>query len=242
MSFLFAMQTSPPPAGGQASLASGPSADSKDEKKVVAVVPALRTNGKPMGAMATLPPPIEATPRVKKTFRFAVSTNGTYQTTLASLLGACGGTCTIANSKVQPWASSVRVRRLTVWPPGGATGNYTFIDWASSGSAGFVPDTAKINIVPDGVVVSSALRFVPPKGSLAGNWLNPVTLSTSSILFGGTYKIGSIVDLDIEFTLSNVSEAGNITVAAATLGNIYYLALDGPSSNKIVPQGVPTTA
>jgi len=197
------------------------------------------------GGKAILPPVLEATPRLSHVYRYVVSATTSPVITVANILGACGGICTVANSKVQPWASSFRIKSVTVFPCAGSfsgAGVYTFLDWVSAGSSGYVPDTAKMLNIPDGLTVSSPLRFRPPRGSLAGNWINPVTISTSAGLFGGTFKVGSVVDFSVEFTLSNVSEAGNITVTTGTLGNVYYLALDGPSSNKFVPAGLPTTS
>jgi hypothetical protein len=197
--------------------------------------------GKSLSSGMSLPPVLEATPHVRHVFRYGVASTATVSCTLASLLGACGGICTIANSKVQPWASSIRIRSLTVWPPS-ASGNYTFVNWSSAGSSGYLPDTAKMINIPDGLTITKALRFVPPKGSLAGNWLNPVTISTSAVIFGMTIHVGSVVDFHVEYTLSNVSQAGTITVVAGTLGNVYYLPLDGVSSNKLLAAGLPTTA
>lgn len=232
--------------------------ETKDEKKaepVAAVAAAgavlagfIPGTGKPVSGSSrrlpggfSLPPMLEATPRVSHTFRYAASNTATVSVSLAHLIGTCGGTCVVANSKLQPWASSVRIKSLTIWPPV-ASGNYTFVNWAASASGGYVPDTATMVNVPDSVTVTGALRFVPPKNSLASFWLNPVTISTSATVFGMTIKIGSILDFDVEFTLSNVSESGQQTIVAGILSNVYYLALDGPTSNKLVPQGVPTTA
>ncbi len=192
------------------------------------------------GKVMSLPPVIEATPRLSHRFRFGVAGTSTLSITLANLLGALGGICTVANSKVQPWASTVRIKGITIFPSSG-TGVYTFINWSSGGSSGYVADTAKNVNIPDGVTVTKALSFRPPRYALASFWLNPVTLSTSAVIFGLTIHVGSILDLDVEYTLSNVVQPGNITVTSATLGNTYYLDLDGPSSHKLIPQGVPTT-
>jgi len=231
-------------------------ADSKEEKKLVSVSGpsrgAIRTFGefppklkgkfaRKVSMRAMLPPELDPTPHCRKVFRFGVAATGTYSITIGSVLGACGGICSIASSKLQPWASSFRINRVVVYPSVG-TGVYTFFDWTPSGSSGYVPDTATICNIPDGVSVTGPMRFIPPARSLAGDWINPASFTASTQLVGCTVHIGSVVDLEIEFTLSNVSEATNVTIASGTLGAVYYLALDGPSSNKLIPQGLPTTS
>jgi hypothetical protein len=56
-----------------------------------------------------------------------------------------------------------------------------------------------------------------------------------------TCTVGSVVDVHVSFRTSGAIAAGTHSVTTATLGNIYYLALDGPSSNVYVPVGLPTT-
>jgi hypothetical protein len=234
--------SSPPGVDCKRDAAIEDSKEIKVELSLPTVPSPMRSMGVALASAVKLPPVLEATPRLSHVYRFAASANSSLTITMANLLGAFGGVCTVANSKVQPWASSFRIRSLTIWPAYAASGNYTFVDWVSAGSSGYVPDTASMINIPDGITVTTALRFKPPRGSLAGHWLNPVTISSSAVVFGCTVKIGSVLDLDVEYTLSNISEAGNITVTAGTLGLVYYLALDGPSSNKLVPQGLPTTA
>jgi urea transporter len=53
---------------------------------------------------------------------------------------------------------------------------------------------------------------------------------------------GAVIDLAVDFTLSGQFEAFTQVVATAVVGTVYYLALDGPSSNTLVPVGVPTTS
>jgi hypothetical protein len=68
-------------------------------------------------------------------------------------------------------------------------------------------------------------------------------LSTAAVnLFALSCPIGSIVDLSVSFTLSNIQGALQETVASGSLGNVYYLALDGPSANTYIPLGLPTTS
>jgi len=53
---------------------------------------------------------------------------------------------------------------------------------------------------------------------------------------------GSIVDFEVESRLSNQFGLTPITVSVGVLNKVYYLALDGPSSNIFRPVGLPSTA
>jgi len=61
-------------------------------------------------------------------------------------------------------------------------------------------------------------------------------------MFNITTNAEAIIDLAVDYRISNVFSPVASTVAAGTLGSVYYLALDGPSSNKLQVVGLPTTA
>ncbi len=243
---------SPPPATAAAMVHDlvlhepGSKAESKEEEKLT--VPSklmVRSLGVSGGARASLPPEMEATCFVRKRFRFRASAalSGA-SLTLNGFLGACGGICTVANTNLRAWASSFQIKRVVAWPPGGVSGstNQVFIDWSSAGNSNFTPDTSRIVTIPDGVTVTKSLVFEPPTKSLAEFWYNPTNMSATGPIMAMTCPSGTIVDLILTFTLSNVNLGNNITIAAGSVGTVYYLALDGPSNNKLVPLGVPTTA
>jgi len=148
-----------------------------------------------------------------------------------------GSICTVANSKVQPWTSSIRLVKVTVWPaPSASAASATELYW-SNGTSAQIPDEARITTIPEGISVTRALTFKPPAMSLAADWLVvPATIFTISS------PVGSVVDVTIQSRLSNIFEVANITIVTGTLGTVYYLALDGPATNKYLPQGLPTTA
>jgi hypothetical protein len=202
----------------------------------------IRTLGTRGGAMS-LPPPLSTTVRISHTFRFrATSTLTGVSCSFTNVLGALGGICTVANSVVRSFGSSLKISKLIAWPPASTTADVVFIDWDPQGSAQFVPDDSKVVTIPDGVSVSRALVFSPPRNSLASDWLNASAFSPTNILFGMTAPTGTIIDLHVTYTLSNVSGGLNQSVVAGTLGQVYFLPLDGPSSNKIRSVGVPSTA
>ncbi len=89
--------------------------------------------------------------------------------------------------------------------------------------------------------MTGRLRFFPPKKSLASDWIVPAAASLN--VFNITVSAGGIVILDVEATLTNAQATVSITsITTATLGQAYYLALDGRATNIIRPVGMVTTA
>jgi len=189
-----------------------------------------------------LPPVLQTTPTLSHTFRFrTVASLTAVGCGLGGVLGALGSICTVTNSKVRTLASSLRVKSITMWLPAGTTGDSAFLDWGNGSFSGFVKDESQLVTVPDGVTVTTALRFVPPAKSLCGDWLNPSTISLSTPLWFVNCPAGTIIDLDVEYTTSNVSQGVDQSVATGVLGLLYYLSLDGAGGNQIVPIGLLTT-
>ncbi len=197
----------------------------------------------PNGKRVLAPPPIHTTPTISHVFRFRCSQAGSYGIQTGFLSGACGALAT-SSTTVQNLASSIKLHSIKVYMPATAAGtaDTAMVYWNYSTSAGFVKDDSVSESLPDGVTTSGALVFKPPKDALASNWLS-TTLSFSNTCFTIALPVGAIIDLHISFTLMN-NNAGYsaTTVSTATTGRIYYLPLDGVSSNKLVPQGITTTA
>jgi len=196
----------------------------------------MPSRGRP-GMAGPLPPKLDATPFVSHTFRFSNTAAGNAVVSFDTLCGALGGICTVANSKVQPWASSIRLKKVTVWPSASSSSVQKVELFWEQGTSGQIRDSSIITDLPEGITVTKAVSFVPPAKSLASDWL-----ATPANVFAINAPVGSIIDLSIDFTLANIYADGLQTVASATLGNIYYLALDGATANKYVPIGVPTTS
>jgi len=212
-----------------------PSADSK----LSAVSLTRSVAAAPRAARSSLPPRIDATVVVRHRFRFNVTSASAVSVTNATLLGALGGICTVANTTVKGWVGSYRLRSVTVWP-GALTTSQTSaqLQWGA-GTSSQARDQSMIESIPEGVTSTSGLVFVPPPEALASMW---VLSNASMTVFTAVCPVGSILDLSVEMTLSNVASGVSSTVAAGVLGTAYYLALDGPSGNLYKPIGVPTTA
>lgn len=197
----------------------------------------------PNGKRLLAPPAIHTTPNVTHVFRYRCSQAGSYGIQTGFLSGACGALAT-SSTTVQNLASSIKLHSIKVYMPAttAGTADTAMVYWNYSTSAGFVKDDSVSESVPDGVTTSGALVFKPPRDALASNWLS-TTLAFSNTCFTIALPVGAIIDLHISYTLMN-SNAGYsaTTVSTATQGRIYYLPLDGVSSNKLVPQGITTTA
>lgn len=85
--------------------------------------------------------------------------------------------------------------------------------------------------------MTGAVKFVPGPGSLASFWqIAPANY------FDVTAPVGSITDVHVTFCVSNEFQVALATIVSGSLGNVYYLALDGPASNLYVPEGLFTTS
>jgi len=187
-----------------------------------------------------LPPRIQLSPAVSHVFRFRSTSASPASITVADILGALGGICTVANSKVDTWASCFKIHKVTVWPSGSTSApTLATLQWAQGESAQ-VPDEVYDEAIPEGITATKALVFAPPAKSLCGFWIN--SMDSAAAVFAITSSIGSIVDLQVSFRLVNAFAGVLATVAAGTLGTVYYLALDGPSSNTYVPVGMLSTS
>jgi len=177
---------------------------------------------------------------MRHTFRFQASSGVTLiPCTVGDVFGIIGNIGTVTNSSVVGIASSIRVNAVKVYSSGqgGAVVNGE-IAWSSSADVNTEDLTLTNATIP--YDRPSVVRSEPPVGSLASFWWNSSSTSTTN-LFGVSAAIGSIIDVDVSWTLVNTLPSYTTSVATAVVGTFYYLALDGPASNKLTPVGVPTT-
>lgn len=212
----------------------------KELKSEALAAPASMVSGKArkLGG-SSLPPVRDMTVTAKShTFRY-ISTNGANGTnvTPTNIIGACGGICTVANSKLTPWASSFLLKCIRCWPGTSSTGyEDVVIRWAAYNSIG-TKDSKLERAIPQGLTSTGALEFRPPKNTVATWW----QVANSSVLLVISCAPGSILEMDIDFTLSNTFVTTDATIATGTLASVYYLPLDGATAHTITPLGLPTT-
>jgi len=199
----------------------------------------LTSRGRTKWGRSSLPPEIQCTPVLRRTFGFQVNVNAAATNVSGiDISGALGGICTIVNSKFQPWASTFRIREIRIWPSPSTSGfQQAVVSWALALS-NQVKDDEKFQALPEGCTETRMMVSRPPRGAIASMWQAP----TASSIFLLSISAGAIVHFDVEYTLSNQITAGNMTIVSGVLGQIYYLALDGPTTNIVRPIGLPTTA
>jgi len=212
--------------------------ESKDEDSVLpeAKMTESKMLGKPSKGLS-LPPMIDLTPVVKRhVFRYVSASGGVATVTYNSVIGACGGICTATNSIIRPWASSFKLHRVTIWPGVSTTGVETCnLEWASASN--YEKDAFKDRTVPQGVTSSSALSFVPPKESSAAFW----NTGGSNALCFITTSPGSVVDVELTFTISASQSNPTQTIATGVLSQPYYLYLDGSTAHTLKPSALQST-
>jgi len=172
-------------------------------------------------------------------FRFECTTGESVNISLLNLFGILGNICSVANTTLVGWAGSLRLKQVEIFESAQSVSTVnSVISWYTNSSANLADKLTLNSTIPYDLPSRNAA--VPPKNSLASFWWN--TSSSSSLaLFGLQTAVGSIVDVTIDFTLGNQAGGYMQTVSTANLGGDYYLALDGPASNKLVPIGLPTT-
>lgn len=211
--------------------------DDKKEKKELSRAPEMKLSKTFMGSSGlSLPPRLEATVNVQDShFRFEAASSSTVSASFNDIFGALGGIVVVANSNFKPWASSYRIKSITAWPPSGSSAS---LSW-NIGTSGQQRDQETCQDVPTGVTSTKPIVFRPPKHTLAGDWVLGTASNTNH--FTMIVTAGTIIDLHVQFTLSNQVQAGSLSISTGTLGLVYYLPLDGAGSNIIQQIHLPTT-
>lgn len=185
----------------------------------------------------SLPPTLQLTPSLSHTFRYNVGSTGTLPVTASNLITAAGCVCTVNLTTAVSQFTSVKVHSVKIWPAVTSTAETCLVTWGSS-NTDYAKDDAKNNQLPGGLAVTKPVVSHPPKGSL---WRDYITLKDPTVVvFSLTAPTGSVLDLHATWQLVNTFPTSSISVSAATLGNIFYPALDGPASNHVLPVELPT--
>jgi hypothetical protein len=184
------------------------------------------------------PPSLKSNIVLNHTFRYR--SNNVIATAITSngFLGGAGGICTVANTTLVGFFYALRIRRIKVWTITATAGTAATcsVEWQGQANTPNmeVSDTSINTAVP------AMLNSVPPRNSLAANW---ATANTGQLCIL-TCPVGTIVDVSLQLVAWD-GEANNSinTISAGTLGQVYYLALDQPSSTqRYVPISLSTTA
>jgi len=152
------------------------------------------------------------------------------------LLGICG-TIATTTTTVATIASTVRLRRITIWPDAG--GEATIYWSPSPGTGDGQPDVAHDESIPTGITMDRPVTSVPPRNSLASFWRTPLTSSPVEI-FKLTATSGSIIDVEVDFTVCRGIIPSVMSVTGAVVNSFYTFFLDGFSSHKLQPLATPS--
>lgn len=173
-------------------------------------------------------------------FRFVCTAGETISITVADIFGTIGGIGTINNSTITLFASSFKLRRVSIIESAqSVTAVSSELLWYSAADVNSADKVYMNTTIPYDrpTVISQA----PPRGSLASFWWNTSSV-LSTVLFTISCSIGSTIETYLDFTfLNNAPSTGIAGVATVVVGNTYYLALDGFASNKLIPVGLPST-
>jgi hypothetical protein len=204
-----------------------------------------RKGKKKGGALSSLPPTLESVISATHTFRFSCQTaisNTVQNITVGNLAGAIGGIGSVVNTSVQCMASSLRVHRVTIWPPLETTNPNAAPEllWFSPITA-MEKDESKNTLVPTGITVTKSITATPPKNSITGDW-TACSSNSSQTMFGLiNIAAGAVSDVQLSWTISNNYVGFTASASTAAVGSQYYLYLDGSTSHKLQPVGKPST-
>jgi len=165
-------------------------------------------------------------------YRFTSTSGSTTAIVSGDLLGAAGGMCTVTNSHVTSIFQSLRVKEIEIWSPPASQGSATTCSVEFTGSG---VNSSNLEYSDTSVSVSQPahIRCRPPRNSLASFWTNFQSSTTG--LFTIIAPTGSIIDLTLDLIFRDDNVSGEVvTVATATLGLVYYLAMDCVTDNGAV--------
>lgn len=182
------------------------------------------------------PPQLREEVKFQHRYRFLNLANvASTNITATDLLGAAGCIGSVTNTDVAALASSVRVKRVTLYggsPAQGAASTCRII-WSGAANS---PDVIKSDTVMN-AARNPFVTDIPPPRSLAAFWQQAGT----QVVFSVQQSAGGIIDIDLDLCLADTLTGTTIPVAVAVVGTVYYLALDGPAGHTLVPVGLPTT-
>lgn len=199
--------------------------------------PGLQTKGLPR-----LPPATDATISYRKVYRFVSQDQSPTQKTLTvgNMMLAFGSVAT-TTTQLSSIISSFKIHSMTLWPAltvGTASfeANFEWVDAATTGQ--HQRDVRFSDRLPAGTTQDRPMRFVPPSGSEASFWQDGQgTLTTLAAIAAPP---GSILDVDVTCTIANSGTSVQQTgYTAATVGLVYYPALDGRATNDWPSDGRP---
>lgn len=183
------------------------------------------------------PPQLKTNVQLSHVYRFMCDNNGTYNITPDTLLLAAGCVCSATNTTVVGIFASCRVNYVEVWAPPASQGALSTVslEWL-----GLTPNEPNIEVSDSSVSVAypAYLRARPPNRSLGCFWQT----TNGNDIMQLTVSSGTLIDVSLSLVMFDQDLARpSASVSTGVVGEIYYLALDGPSSNHLTPIAMNTT-
>jgi hypothetical protein len=151
--------------------------------------------------------------------------SGTVSINPNNILASVGNIATGMNTLYSFWGS-VKISSIEMWCP--SVNNATTecsVEWIAS----LYGKTKTVQDASNSVTYPAHIKTVPPKETLASFWQST---STDDFFNISTSASNTIVDLTVSLTMGDnfLNNFVTTTIGAATVGNIYYLGLDGLDS------------
>ncbi len=127
--------------------------------------------------------------------------------------------------------------------PSGSVATQSFCQFFSAGDDHEPDYTVEDDIPINMQGVPEMLEYRPPKNSTARMWQRDTATGTDLIMIVGVGTTGSLVEVELDFTLSTTTASSNaLTVTTAAVGVFYRLALNRTNgSGSLVPLSYQTT-
>jgi hypothetical protein len=183
----------------------------------------------------SLPPMLDLTPSCFHRYRYrAFSAAALVGIGVGAILQAIGCIAT-STTVMTSMASSFKIKRLTLYPPQVAGSDSCSVNWSSGANFGIARDIEISKSLPDGISNTGKMVFTPRRSDLCSDWISSNNGAGNTVLII-TCPTGTIIDLDVAFTLVNTFGGAPVTITGpASVGSTYYAALDGAGSNKLRP-------
>jgi hypothetical protein len=187
------------------------------------------------------PPQLDSNIIVNHKFRFTASSSGAYAISQANLIGICGMMGSTTNAAVASIIDCFKVNSVEIWGPPASQGSFSTVSVEWIGGTTTLPSlTKEVSDTTCSVAEPAHVFSRPPKTSTVGFW-NSADGGGSNIFFTVSVPAGSIIDVNVSFILGDNSQHFTVAVSTAVVGEAYYLSLDGPASNLLVPVSMNTT-
>lgn len=183
------------------------------------------------------PPAVPTNVQVVHTYRFRSTAATRTAISMLDLLGIAGAVGRVANTSLSLIANSVKLHRVSIWSPPASQGAAATcsITWSTAQT---FTEMSEVSDTTLSTAVPAHVSSKPPPGSAASFWIGGTTSDTVMTLEA---PVGSVIDVHCTHVLQDDQAAGaSYAAAAATIGALYYLPLDG-ATDLYLPVSLGTT-